>query len=109
MQDTQDFHDHRMVKIAKVGINNVSYPINFSDIGENSPSLYPSTATFSFFVELSATKKGTHMSRFPLILYEYAPNFSIVKFGEMAHEINKKLDSKTAYIETQFTYYYEKY
>ena len=109
MQDTQDFPDHRMVKIAKVGIKDVSHPIFFSDIGEQETITFPSTASFSFFVELSAAKKGTHMSRFPTILYEFAPYFNLKKLEKMAHEINKKLESDISFIETKFTYFYEKF
>ena len=109
MQDTQGFPDQRMVKIAKVGIKDVCHPIFFSDIGQDNFVTFPTTATFSFFVELSSTKKGTHMSRFPTILYEFAPNFNLKKFEEMAHAINNKLESQTSFIETKFTYFYEKY
>jgi GTP cyclohydrolase IB len=108
MQDTQDFPDHRKIKIAKVGIKDVSHPIFFSDIDENETVTFPSTASFSFFVELSATKKGTHMSRFPLILYEFAPYFNLIKLEEMARNINQKLESRISFIETKFTYFYEK-
>lgn len=109
MQDTQDFPDHRMVKIAKVGIKDVSHPIFFSDIGEQNSVSFPSTASFSFFVELSSTKKGTHMSRFPTILYEFAPHLNIHKVEEMAREMNKRLESNVSFIETKFTYFYEKF
>lgn len=109
MQDTQDIPDHRMVKIAKVGIKNVCYPIFFTDINELNTTLYSSTANFSFFVELSAKKKGTHMSRFPIILYDFAPHFTLKKLEDMAHEINKRLESDVAFIETNFSYFYEKH
>ena len=109
MQDTQGFPDHRMVKIAKVGIKDVCHPIFFSDMGQDRLVTLPSTATFSFFVELSSSKKGTHMSRFPTILYDFAPYFNITKFEEMAHYINEKLESQTSYIETKFNYFYEKF
>jgi GTP cyclohydrolase IB len=109
MQDTQDFPDHRMVKIAKVGIKDVSHPIFFSDIGGQESVTFPSSASFSFFVELSATKKGTHMSRFPTILYEFAPYFNLKKLEKMANEINKRLESEISFIETKFTYFYEKF
>lgn len=110
MQDTQNFPDQRMVKIAKVGIKNVSHPIFFSDSNtENGNVTLPSTAIFSFFVELPSTKKGTHMSRFPTLLYDFAPYFSLKKLEEMAHEINKRLESKVAFVETDFTYFHEKF
>ncbi|APJ03267.1 GTP cyclohydrolase FolE2 [Silvanigrella aquatica] len=109
MQDTQNIRDQRMVKISKVGIKEVSHPLFFYDRDEKESAALPSTGVFSFFVELPAEKKGTHMSRFPSILYEFAPYFNLKKFEHMAHEINEKLQSDTAFIETKFTYFYEKF
>ncbi len=108
MQDTQAFPDQRMVKIAKVGIKNVNYPILFQDSDAKKTQTYPATATFSFFVELPANKKGTHMSRFPSILYEFGSDLSLEKLENMAVEINHRLESTKSYIQTAFQFFYEK-
>ncbi|WGL59283.1 GTP cyclohydrolase FolE2 [Pigmentibacter sp. JX0631] len=108
MQDTQAFPDQRMVKIAKVGITEVNYPILFQDQNQIASQVLPSTANFSFFVELPAHKKGTHMSRFPSILYEFGSLLSIQKLEKMAAQINERLESSKAYIKTSFQFFYEK-
>jgi GTP cyclohydrolase I len=108
MQDTQDSKDYRMIKIAKVGIKNVKHPIIYADHPLQKQN-FPSVALFSFFVELPENKKGTHMSRFPVLLYEFAPHFTLQKFQELALAINQKLESQVSYLEANFPYFYEKY
>lgn len=108
MQDTQAIPDQRMVKIAKVGITEVNYPILFADLNQTGQCVLPSTANFSFFVELPAHKKGTHMSRFPSVLYEFGSHLNLQKLEQMAEEINNRLESSKAYIKTSFQYFYEK-
>lgn len=108
MQDTQAFPDQRMVKIAKVGIKNVNYPILFQDKDDKTSQPFPSSATFSFFVELPAHKKGTHMSRFPSILYECGSHLNLKKLEQMAIEINQRLESTKSYVQTSFQFFYEK-
>lgn len=108
MQDTQASSDQRMVKIAKVGIKDVNYPILFQDLTDKAEQVYPSAAKFSFFVELPAEKKGTHMSRFPAVLYEYGSQLSLAKLEQMALDITTRLESTKAYVLTSFHYFYEK-
>jgi GTP cyclohydrolase I len=111
MQDTQNFSDKRMIKIAKVGIKKLRHPIFFLDEKTLTSPVEPllsTTACFSFFVELPATKKGTHMSRFPTLLYDFAPYFSLTKFEAMAQEINTRLESQKAFVECEFLYFYQK-
>ncbi|KAB8031978.1 GTP cyclohydrolase FolE2 [Fluviispira multicolorata] len=106
MQDTQNFLDNRKVKIAKVGIKDVKYPIFYKDTSEKNN--FPSVANFSFYVELPAEKKGTHMSRFPTLLYEFAPHFSLNKFEKMTENMLNTLETSKAYLEVDFIYFYEK-
>ncbi|BBH52547.1 GTP cyclohydrolase FolE2 [Fluviispira sanaruensis] len=106
MQDTQNFLDNRKIKIAKVGIKDVKYPIYYQDI--NNISQIPSVADFSFYVELPADKKGTHMSRFPTLLYEFAPFFSLQKFEEMSVKMLEILECNKTFLNADFIYFYEK-
>lgn len=107
MQDIQSSKDYRHVPIAQVGIKDVSHPMFFSDLGENNTTL-ASVGNFSLSVALPSDQKGTHMSRFMSVLYEFMPNFSIQKSIEMTSKINNLLESTSCFFAVDFSYFYEK-
>lgn len=60
LPDIQSREDGRNLQIDAVGVTGVRYPVTI----RNAKGLHPTVATLSLTVGLSATAKGTHMSRF---------------------------------------------
>jgi GTP cyclohydrolase IB len=60
MPDTQSASDERHLVIQRVGIKDISYPLQLRVAGV----VQSTAATWSLDVALPADKKGTHMSRF---------------------------------------------
>ena len=82
MQDTQSIPRSKNGKNCKVGIKNVNYPILFQDKDDKTSQPFPSSATFSFLSNCLRIKKGTHMSRFPSILYECGSHLNLKNWNK---------------------------
>ncbi|MBX9703454.1 MAG: GTP cyclohydrolase, FolE2/MptA family, partial [Silvanigrellaceae bacterium] len=109
MLDVQSDEDVRKIKIAKVGINKVLYPITFEENNGLEIKHCSTVGEFAFFVELPAEKKGTHMSRFLSVLYDFSPFFSFEKFNLLSQTINERLESHTCYFNVKFKYFFDMY
>ncbi len=97
--------DDRALAIDKVGIKDLSYPIQVKDWNHK---LQHTVANVSLYVSLPHHFKGTHMSRFVEILN--ARRGEII-FHEMQHilaEIQERLDADDAHIELSFPYFISK-
>jgi GTP cyclohydrolase IB len=69
MEDLQSLADFRNVPIERVGITNLALPIQ---IREKDDGFQHVLAEASMYVEVPATVRGTHMSRFVEVLHEWA-------------------------------------
>lgn len=107
MIDMQSSIDYRNIPIRNVGVKNVKCPVLFTDSDTNQ-TFNHSVSVFSLFVGLPQEKKGTHMSRFLSILYDYANKLSINSLVQMSSELNEKLESENSYIQAQFPFFFEK-
>ncbi len=107
MIDMQNSLDYRNIPICHVGVKNVKLPIAFSDSNTNNPPVQ-SVATFSLYVDLPQEKKGTHMSRFLSVLYDYTPSLSTQNFVALSHKINQILESKNSFIQASFPFFHTK-
>src|SRR5580692_9734045 len=65
MHDKQSEPDHRNLRIDKVGVRGVRFPIQIRD---KARTLQNTIATIGMFVDLPQEFKGTHMSRFIEVL-----------------------------------------
>lgn len=107
MQDIQKSKDLRRIPIAQVGIKDVKHPFYFQD-SEEEHAFLPTVGDFSLSVALSHDQKGTHMSRFLSVLYDLMPHFSVCKAIEMTQRINHALESRSCFLNVDFSYFYEK-
>src|SRR6058998_2946451 len=69
MEDLQSLADFRNVPIERVGITKLALPVQ---IREKNDGFQHVLAEASMFVEVPATVRGTHMSRFVELLHEWA-------------------------------------
>ncbi len=105
LQDTQSKVDIRNIAISRVGIKNINYPFKITDRDNESQS---TIGKFTMSVGLSPDVKGTHMSRFVKILEDQKTPISIKNFDKLVKNTTKILDSESAYISVDFTYFKKK-
>tara|TARA_B100000795_G_scaffold124085_1_gene92568 strand:- start:1506 stop:2315 length:810 start_codon:yes stop_codon:yes gene_type:complete len=105
IEDTQNSPDHRHLDIDKVGIKAIKHPILVKD---KTGLTQHTNAIFSMYVHLPHNFKGTHMSRFVEILNENEREISVESFEEILKEMLERLESKSGYLEMQFTYFVNK-
>src|SRR5678816_2964719 len=65
LQDKQSERDHRELRIDKVGVRGLRFPIQVRD---KAHAVQNTVATIGLFVDLPKEFKGTHMSRFVEVL-----------------------------------------
>jgi GTP cyclohydrolase IB len=105
LPDIQMYRDDRKLKINKVGVKGVRYPIIVRDKAAGSQS---TVATINMYVELSHDLKGTHMSRFIEILNEYRGEIGINRFRAILERMKEHLNASSAHMEIEFPYFMEK-
>lgn len=102
LPDIQKTPDTRGVLIEKVGVKAVRQPVRVADLAEN---WQHTIATVNMYVELPATSKGTHMSRFVELLNERASDITPRHITWMLDEMCQRLNARTAYLEMDFPYF----
>ncbi|MBL7085824.1 MAG: GTP cyclohydrolase I FolE2 [Candidatus Cloacimonetes bacterium] len=104
-KDIQNQTDKRDIKINKVGVKGLKYPIILQD--RRNRKQY-SIANVNMYVELPHHYRGTHMSRFVEILNHYHKETIVDNLEKLLSEMKKKLKANMAYIELEFTYFIKK-
>lgn len=103
--DVQNQPDNRKIKIDKVGVKNIHYPI----LVEDRTNKYQHTnALIDIFVELPHQYRGTHMSRFLEILNSYHQESLIDNLEPFLNDIKTRLKADTAYVNISFPYFINK-
>ena len=105
LQDTQNKVDVRNIPISRVGIKDIKYPFKISDRDGSSQS---TIGNFTMSVGLPEDVKGTHMSRFVKILEDQKESLSIENFDSLVTNTKDILESNSAYISVDFTYFKKK-
>ena len=105
LQDTQSKVDVRNIPISRVGIKDIKYPLKISDRDGVAQSVI---GNFIMSVGLPHDVKGTHMSRFVKILQDQADIINIENFQDLVKNTTNILDSESAYISVDFTYFKKK-
>lgn len=105
MQDVQNRSDDRRLPIQKVGVRNVSYPIQVLDREKGHQQ---TVASIDLFADLPHHFKGTHMSRFIEVFHQHRQNISMPNFLVMLEEIRQALDAEEAYGTVRFPYFLTK-
>jgi len=102
MQSQPGFNE---IDIDKVGVCDVSYPIEVLDKKDEKQA---TTARINMYVDLPHRFKGTHMSRFIEVLNQYRGEITVRNMGEILREISRSLEAKSAHMELAFKYFVEK-
>lgn len=104
-RDIQNEKDTRNIRIQKVGVKNIKYPVLVLDKKKEHQH---TVASINMYVDLPHHFKGTHMSRFIEVLNRYHGEISVHNFGDILDEIKLKLRAESAHLEVEFPYFIEK-
>jgi GTP cyclohydrolase I len=105
LHDKQNERDFRKLRIDKVGVRGLRFPIQVRD----KTHVFQNTiATIGMFVDLPHHFKGTHMSRFIEVLNAHGGVIHVENINDILLAMQKKLDAATAHLEIEFPYFMSK-
>ncbi|HEY3931125.1 MAG TPA: GTP cyclohydrolase FolE2 [Verrucomicrobiae bacterium] len=105
LHDKQSERDTRELRIDKVGVRGLRFPIQVMDKAR----IFQNTiATIGMFVDLPHHFKGTHMSRFIEVLNAHGSVIHVENINDILREMQKKLNAASAHLEIEFPYFMTK-
>src|SRR5881296_3027088 len=102
LHDKQSERDHRELRIDKVGVRNLRFPIQVRD---KARAVQNTVATIGMFVDLPKEFKGTHMSRFIEVLNAHGDTVHVENITDILHAMQKKFHAATSHLELEFPYF----
>lgn len=105
LHDKQSERDHRELRIDKVGVRGLRFPIQIRD---KAHSLQNTVATIGLFVDLPKEFKGTHMSRFIEVLNAHGHIVHVENIPDILYAMQKKLHAAVSHLEMEFPFFLEK-
>ena len=102
MLDKQSERDHRRLRIDKVGVRGLRFPIQIRDKEHVSQN---TIATIGMFVDLPHEFKGTHMSRFIEVLNAHGGMVHVENITEILESMQASLKAAAAHLEMEFPYF----
>jgi GTP cyclohydrolase I len=105
LHDKQSERDHRQLRIDKVGVRGLRFPIQIRDKAKD---LQNTVATLGLFVDLPHQFKGTHMSRFLEVLNAHGSVVHVDNIPEILFEMQKKLHATRSHLEMEFPFFLTK-
>jgi len=105
LTDKQSERDHRELRIDKVGVRGLRFPIIIRDKAHSTQN---TIATIGMYVDLPKEFKGTHMSRFIEVLNAHGNIVHVENIPEILVAMQRKLNAATAHLELEFPFFLEK-
>jgi GTP cyclohydrolase I len=102
LQDKQSERDDRELRIDKVGVRGLRFPIQIRD---KERTLQNTIATIGMYVDLPKEFKGTHMSRFVEVLNAHGSVVHVENINDILFAMQQKLNSHTAHLEMEFPFF----
>src|SRR5256884_8193825 len=102
LHDKQSGRDHRELRIDKVGVRGMRFPIQVRD---KERAVQNTVATIGMFVDLPKEFKGTHMSRFVEVLNAHGNIVHVENIEQILHAMQKKFQAATSHLEMEFPYF----
>jgi GTP cyclohydrolase I len=102
LHDKQSELDYRELRIDKVGVRGLRFPIQVRD---KARAVQNTVATIGMFVDLPKEFKGTHMSRFIEVLNAHGNVIHVENITDILYALQKKLNAATSHLELEFPYF----
>ncbi len=103
--DLQASADTRDVALSAVGVSDIRTPITIRDPKEGHRQ---TVATVRMSVDVPATSRGAHLSRFIEVLNAYEGQLTLAEIGPFLARLRKRQGAGRASIEVDFAYFLEK-
>lgn len=105
LEDTQSQPDQRHVRIPRVGIRGLRYPVT---VQRPDGTLFSTSALATLTTDLSEDIRGTHMSRFVTLLHERREGITPAGMITMTRELRARLEATESQIILQMPWFLEK-
>ena len=105
LQDKQSERDHRQLRLDKVGVRGLRFPIQVRD---KAHAVQNTVATIGLLVDLPKEFKGTHMSRFIEVLNAHGSVIHVENLREILLALQAKLNAAKSHLEMEFPYFMSK-
>lgn len=102
LHDKQSEPDYRKLRIDKVGVRGLRFPIQVRD---KERSFQNTVATIGMFVDLPKEFKGTHMSRFIEVLNAHGNVIHVENINDILYAMQDKFQAATSHLEIEFPYF----
>jgi GTP cyclohydrolase I len=102
LHDKQSERDYRQLRIDKVGVRNLRFPIQVRD---RARTVQNTVATIGMFVDLPKEFKGTHMSRFIEVLNAHGNVVHVENINDILYAMQEKFQAETSHLEMEFPYF----
>ena len=106
LSDQQSEPDHRQLRIDKVGVRGLRFPVQVRD--KNAQTLQSTVATIGLFVDLPQEFKGTHMSRFVEVLNAHGSVVHVENIPDILRAMQARLHAQNAHLEMEFPFFLTK-
>src|SRR5512140_2151541 len=101
LHDKQSEPDYRQLRIDKVGVRGLRFPITVRD---REHVVQNTVATIGMYVDLPKEFKGTHMSRFIEVLNAHGNVIHVENITDILYALQGKLKAATSHLEIEFPY-----
>lgn len=102
MKDKQSERDYRQLRIDKVGVRGLRFPIQVLD---KARTLQNTIATIGMYVDLPHEFKGTHMSRFIEVLNSHGTIVHVENINDILFAMQATLKANVAHLEIEFPFF----
>ena len=102
LHDKQSEPDFRELRIDKVGVRGLRFPITVAD---KERAVQNTVATIGMFVDLPKEFKGTHMSRFIEVLNAHGNVVHVENINDILYAMQEKFHARTSHLEIEFPYF----
>ena len=102
LHDKQSERDFRQLRIDKVGVRGLRFPIQVRD---KQRAVQNTVATIGMFVDLPKEFKGTHMSRFIEVLNAHGSVVHVENINDILYAMQRKFHAVTSHLEMEFPYF----
>jgi len=105
LHDKQSERDHRNLRIDKVGVRGLRFPIQVRDKAKVHQN---TVATIGMYVDLPKEFKGTHMSRFIEVLNAHGAVVHVENIPDILRSMQARLHAQSAHVEMEFPFFLTK-
>ena len=102
LHDKQSEPDYRELRIDKVGVRGLRFPITVRD---KQRSVQNTVARIGMFVDLPKEFKGTHMSRFIEVLNAHGNIIHVENINDILFAMQDRFSAATSHLEIEFPYF----